>query len=52
MKASELVKKLNELIAEHGDLPVGYYDVEWGWMGVDEPSYEKSSFGVPHRYVV
>ncbi len=29
--ASELITKLQEVIAEHGDLPV-YSEVDWDWV--------------------
>lgn len=52
MKASELVKKLNELIAEHGDLEVGYYCGEYGWTLTDDPDHEIPSWGYPERFTL
>ena len=30
MKATELIAKLEQLVAEHGDLEVLHFDSEWG----------------------
>ena len=38
MKASELIKKLQEMVEQHGDLDVCYEDTE-GWLG--EPDADK-----------
>lgn len=52
MKASELVEKLNALIAEHGDLEVGYYAGDEGWTDAYVPSYEQAFGGDDARFTV
>ena len=36
MKVSELIKQLEDLAKEHGDVPVALHDFEWGWLEVGE----------------
>jgi len=36
MKASELIEKLEELVQQHGDLPVWDSGDDWGFMEVTD----------------
>lgn len=43
MKASELIARLQALIAEHGDLPIGYENAEYGvWESVRSINLRKA----------
>jgi hypothetical protein len=41
MTASELVKKLNEMVKEHGDLMVEMDDAEWGACPISDVVLDK-----------
>ena len=42
MMATNLIKKLQELIDKYGDCPVFYRDIEFGYEDVDEITYSTS----------
>ena len=46
MKASDLVKMLQDLIDEHGDLPVAVDNPEWG------PDYDVSNASYFHKNIM
>lgn len=42
MKASELIKLIEESIENHGDLPIKYFDVEWcEFSNVEDVTFAK-----------
>jgi hypothetical protein len=46
MKASELIRVLQDAIEKHGDLPVAYFDQEWNCavVGMDISTASRGPF--------
>lgn len=51
MKASQLIKQLQYLIDEHGDLEVEVFDDSVGWLELEPPCYHKNDAGIETFFI-